>query len=184
MCDLCHCWPCRSRPWPMISNEVRGSNRRGAAAVVSVSVILLFDGPVSELFDGGLRPHRAQALHRAHELGADATKDALLREFPPPLPARCRANGERKRVPGRHHDSDIAVPRTLRLSRAISSADWNPVVAGTNACFGLLGDNGPAFCTTGFPFLPRVRASCVGRSVAARLLHAVQRTRAPCLSLA
>jgi hypothetical protein len=36
----------------MISNEVRGSNRRGAAAVVSVSVILLFDGPASELFDG------------------------------------------------------------------------------------------------------------------------------------
>jgi hypothetical protein len=36
----------------MISNEVRGPNRRGAAAVVSVSVISLFDGPASELFDG------------------------------------------------------------------------------------------------------------------------------------
>jgi hypothetical protein len=54
----------------MISNEVRAPNRRGAAAVVSVSVISLFDGPASKLFDGslvrGLRPHRAQARRRAH----------------------------------------------------------------------------------------------------------------------
>jgi hypothetical protein len=36
---------------------------------------------------------------------------------------------------------DIAVPLTLRLSRALSSADCNAVVAVTNAAFGLLGDN-------------------------------------------
>ena len=45
------------------------------------------------------------------------------------------------RESGRHRDSDLAVPFTLQLSRALSSADCNPVVAGTNAAFGLLGDN-------------------------------------------
>ena len=45
------------------------------------------------------------------------------------------------RESGRHHDSDLGVPFTLQLSRAFSSADCNPVVAGTNAAFGLLGDN-------------------------------------------
>ena len=56
------------------------------------------------------------------------------------------------RESGRHRDSDLAVPFTLQLSGALSSADCNPVVAGTNAAFGLLGDNKAAVLHDGVSF--------------------------------
>jgi len=50
------------------------------------------------------------------------------------------------------HDRDIAVPLTLRLSRAISSADNDPVCRCVCVVFCLLGDNGVALLYARFSF--------------------------------
>jgi len=67
---------------------------------------------------------------------------------------------------GRHHDTDIAIPCTLRLSRAISSANCTPSVTGICAGFGLLDDNGDAFRHDRFLFLRGNTGLCVGQSLA------------------
>jgi hypothetical protein len=56
---------------------------------------------------------------------------------------------------------------TLRLSRVISSADYDPVCRCVGIVFCLRSDVWPPFCTPGFLFLRlERRASCVGRSLA------------------
>ena len=77
----------------------------------------------------------------------------MQRRLPAGDPAGLSSFGwDQRGYPVVKHDRDIAVPLTLRLSRLISSADYDPVARSVVVGPVCLGDNGVALLHARFSF--------------------------------